>query len=361
LCAAKKLFLWKFSKLILILQLFPSKNHVEEHEAVVHQGTSTTTVPFGKFVCQFCNEVCFCFNKMSYNQDRLTKHIASRHRNPIEEAQKAHKCGVCGKGFARTDMLSRHMRLHKGDKPFACTVCGQEFSRSDHLTTHMRTHSGEKPYRCPFCCYAASRRDMMNRHLKTHSKSPEHVKAQETRMNIEGRSCSLSPNPGTTVTNSAANVLLNSIFPNSPVASQNRFLVPQPIPQFPTYFPSDLTPSALSRKPLNCPPVVLPNENCFLTPSSSEPALSQQQVSFQQLVGPLSHIVLPAQRSKLGIANLPTSSQQLPASVTNASSGTLKTESLSSVHLNAMTQASAPNINLLTTPVKTEISFDCSL
>uniref|UniRef100_A0A0N5AXR6 Zinc finger protein n=1 Tax=Syphacia muris TaxID=451379 RepID=A0A0N5AXR6_9BILA len=285
-------------------KLFPSRNHVEEHEAIVHQGSSTMTVPFGKFICQFCNEG---FS----NQDRLTKHIASRHRNPIEETQKAHKCTVCGKGFARTDMLSRicsiahtqcikahksvwyiayrHMRLHKGDKPFACSVCGQEFSRSDHLTTHMRTHSGEKPYRCPFCCYAASRRDMMNRHLKTHSKSPEHIRAQEAKMNTEACSSPLNRNavlmsaasPQLTATNNSllstklvgntATLLNSPTFSCIPQATtqtqQNQFLHPNTcILQYPQHHPMEF-------EAVNCVPIT--TASSFRMP----PSLSEQKNS----------------------------------------------------------------------------------
>ncbi|VDK28298.1 unnamed protein product [Gongylonema pulchrum] len=110
-------------------------------------------------------------------QDRLVKHIASRHRDRSaslvgEDGAKAHKCTLCTKSFGRSDMLTRHMRLHTGIKPYGCHICGQVFSRSDHLSTHQRTHTGEKPYQCPQCSYAASRRDMITRHMRTHDRPP---------------------------------------------------------------------------------------------------------------------------------------------------------------------------------------------
>ncbi|CAD5208578.1 unnamed protein product [Bursaphelenchus xylophilus] len=117
------------------------------------------------FICEHCGQG-FSMH------DRLAKHIASRHRDRSasmnDETSKTHKCTVCNKSFGRSDMLTRHMRLHTGLKPYSCQICGQVFSRSDHLSTHQRTHTGEKPYRCPHCNYAASRRDMITRHMRTH-------------------------------------------------------------------------------------------------------------------------------------------------------------------------------------------------
>ena len=66
----------------------------------------------------------------------------SRSTEGANSNSKAYLCEVCKRTFARSDMLSRHMRLHTGYKPYSCRVCGQVFSRSDHLSTHQRTHTG---------------------------------------------------------------------------------------------------------------------------------------------------------------------------------------------------------------------------
>ncbi|KAG5681376.1 hypothetical protein PVAND_010818 [Polypedilum vanderplanki] len=129
------------------------------------------------FVCPICGQM-FSLN------DRLAKHIASRHktRSPASETPaKCYVCEVCNRSFARSDMLTRHMRLHTGIKPYNCNTCGQVFSRSDHLSTHQRTHTGEKPYRCPQCNYAACRRDMITRHMRTHARYEQNNGAQPTR------------------------------------------------------------------------------------------------------------------------------------------------------------------------------------
>ncbi|XP_041986444.1 zinc finger protein 502 isoform X2 [Aricia agestis] len=118
------------------------------------------------FMCETCGQTFTV-------HDRLAKHVASRHRDRAPEATRPYECEVCRRRFARSDMLTRHARLHSGVKPYSCSACGQVFSRSDHLATHQRTHTGEKPYRCPSCPYAACRRDMITRHMRTHTRRPQ--------------------------------------------------------------------------------------------------------------------------------------------------------------------------------------------
>lgn len=182
------------------VMLLPSP---EEVLALLHVSPVVEEMPPGSDVAYVC-PVC---GQMFSLHDRLAKHMASRHHkrhrannnnssqqqrqhqpgSPTSEQQplgspnsdnsskdgkesRAYVCDVCKRSFARSDMLTRHMRLHTGVKPYTCRVCGQVFSRSDHLSTHQRTHTGEKPYKCPQCPYAACRRDMITRHMRTHAR-----------------------------------------------------------------------------------------------------------------------------------------------------------------------------------------------
>lgn len=86
--------------------------------------------------------------------------------------ERPYPCPVedCDRRFSRSDELTRHIRIHTGQKPFQCRICMRAFSRSDHLTTHIRTHTGEKPFSCDVCGRKFARSDEKKRHSKVHLK-----------------------------------------------------------------------------------------------------------------------------------------------------------------------------------------------
>ena len=111
-------------------------------------------------------------------------------------AEKPHQCPVenCGKRFSRSDELTRHLRIHTGQKPFQCHICLRCFSRSDHLTTHIRTHTGEKPFACEKCGRRFARSDERKRHKKVHDKEViKDVTRSNQQSNSAGPEVALSP------------------------------------------------------------------------------------------------------------------------------------------------------------------------
>ncbi|XP_074641408.1 uncharacterized protein LOC141899150 isoform X2 [Tubulanus polymorphus] len=91
-------------------------------------------------------------------------------KTPPHERPYACPVEACDRRFSRSDELTRHIRIHTGQKPFQCRICMRSFSRSDHLTTHIRTHTGEKPFSCDVCGRKFARSDEKKRHAKVHLK-----------------------------------------------------------------------------------------------------------------------------------------------------------------------------------------------
>lgn len=91
-------------------------------------------------------------------------------KTPPHERPYACPVELCDRRFSRSDELTRHIRIHTGQKPFQCRICLRAFSRSDHLTTHIRTHTGEKPFSCDVCGRKFARSDEKKRHGKVHLK-----------------------------------------------------------------------------------------------------------------------------------------------------------------------------------------------
>jgi len=91
-------------------------------------------------------------------------------KTPPHERPYACPVESCDRRFSRSDELTRHIRIHTGQKPFQCRICMRAFSRSDHLTTHIRTHTGEKPFSCDVCGRKFARSDEKKRHAKVHLK-----------------------------------------------------------------------------------------------------------------------------------------------------------------------------------------------
>jgi len=109
------------------------------------------------------------------------KYPNRQYKTPPHERPYGCPVEVCDRRFSRSDELTRHIRIHTGQKPFQCRICLRAFSRSDHLTTHIRTHTGEKPFSCDTCGRKFARSDEKKRHGKVHLKQ----KAKKEKIEVD--------------------------------------------------------------------------------------------------------------------------------------------------------------------------------
>ncbi|XP_077494506.1 zinc finger X-chromosomal protein-like [Amblyomma americanum] len=64
-----------------------------------------------------------------------------------------YRCSYCEYSSTKKWMVTRHERIHTGERPHVCEVCLATFQRKDHLRDHLVIHvrNNERPFECTCC------------------------------------------------------------------------------------------------------------------------------------------------------------------------------------------------------------------
>ena len=167
------------------------KQELEDDHAALEANTDFETCRMGQRERGCCSQSQLGATGKAGREATSVRRKAHRQRE-----SKLYPCPYCANVYLRSSHLKVHVRKHTGEKPFQCSYagCDWRFRRSDELSRHKRCHSGVKPYHCGLCGKSFARSDHLSKHIKVHernqqqtssSASPDHESGkQET--NKEG-------------------------------------------------------------------------------------------------------------------------------------------------------------------------------
>merc|ERR1719222_690827 len=90
------------------------------------------------------------------------------------------KCPLCGSTHKNKSNLRAHMKSHLGIKDYTCDLCGKGFAHTQILKRHVEQfHSEKNEFNCHLCEKNFKYKNSLSQHLKIHAGLVEACSCEE--------------------------------------------------------------------------------------------------------------------------------------------------------------------------------------
>ncbi|KAJ6648155.1 Zinc finger protein [Pseudolycoriella hygida] len=163
-------------------ECFSSQLILALHSDVQHPNQPIEGVQTSDIQCDRCLIEFDTLSKLEehLNQDHsmeVTIDLRVDHVSELQEPEECLKCKFCRRSFKATHLLKRHLQrssckdefvipIEVAEFAFNCDICGHGFHKKFRLINHMTQHHSEKEERCKYC----NQRYVLETTLRKHEK-----------------------------------------------------------------------------------------------------------------------------------------------------------------------------------------------